>query len=436
MPSLELSSSVNIKPDKSNTMKKSRMNTLIVWALRVICGAVFIFSGWVKAVDPWGMVFKLTDYAAAVGITFSNEILVTVAFLLSAVEFAIGAMLMTSAFKRLTAWTFALFMAVMTPLTAWLFFENPVPDCGCFGDAIIISNGATFAKNIFLLAASIFLVFNNQHVKGLVTPAIQWLVLVITVAYPLLLNLYGYTIQPWVDFRPYPVGSDINTDTEHSLPKYVYAKDGIEKAFNADSLPSNDAWTFVRREEPEPSKQNKEFAILDSDNEDITSEILSDTENGLLLLCVSDPIAHGMSRSHMANQLYKYLDDRDIPMVALVSTDSLAVWVDKVSADYPVYFTDDTDLKVLVRGNAGLVYIKNGKIKWKYTFYSINPELITECNTDAKVNVLDNLEPAENSVTLKFITLIYVIAMGVFILTSLMVMAPQHRPKNKTCQSP
>lgn len=406
----------------------SMFKTLTVWVLRILCGAVFIFSGWVKAVDPWGIVFKLADYAGALDISLPNEVLVTIAFLLSAIEFAIGVMLVTGAFKRLTAWAFTLFMAVMTPLTAWVFVANPVADCGCFGDAVIISNGATFAKNIVLLAAAVFLLYYNKSVKGLVTPAIQWLVLVVTVVYPLLLSLYGYTVQPWVDFRPYPIGTDLSVATEHVLPRYVYEKNGVERVFHADSLPTDDAWTFVRREESEIAKPNSEFAILDNDNEDVTSDILTDSEKGLLLLCVSDPQTHGISRSHMANRLYKYLDDRDISMVALVATDSLDAWSGKVSADYPVYFTDDTDLKALARGNAALVYIKNNNIQWKYNFYSIDPELLPEeDDSDVNINVLDSVEPAEQSATLKFITMIYIIVMGIFILVSLMIMLPRHR---------
>ena len=43
-------------------------NKYIVWALRIAVGATFIFSGFVKAIDPWGLIYKISEYMAVWGL--------------------------------------------------------------------------------------------------------------------------------------------------------------------------------------------------------------------------------------------------------------------------------------------------------------------------------------------------------------------------------
>lgn len=436
--------------ESSNSKKKNRADTgdaggaghshgiaLAVWALRVLCGAVFIFSGWVKAIDPWGTVFKFNDYNQALGVSFPHELIVAGAFLLAAVEFALGVMLLTGAFKRLSAWALAGFMAVMTPLTAWIYFTDPVADCGCFGDALIISNGATFAKNLVLLAAAVLLVLWNRRVKGIVKPAIQWVVLIFSLVYPLVLSLYGYTVQPLVDFRPFAVGEPVSDAASVPEPRYIYSKGGVEQAFVADSLPGDDEWTFVRREEPAKNAKGSEIAILDADGDDITVDLMDESANGMMLLCVSEPAAHGISRSHMANQLYTYLDYRDIPMVAVVASDSIDAWAAMVGAQYPVYFADDTDIKTLVRGNAALVYVRNDTVQWKYSLYSIDPELLPEEDNNPGDNVISTITPVEDNNILMYLTMAYIAVIIVIVAMSLVRVKPAklRKAENKAADS-
>lgn len=428
MPSSELSNSKkkskNTKPESNSESIKQPVPfkiVLAVWVLRIICGSVFVFSGWAKAVDPWGTVFKLNDYNQALGAFLPHEMIVVGAFLLSALEFAIGVMVLIGAFKRLAPWMLTVFMIVMTPITVWIFFAEPVADCGCFGDALIISNGATLIKNVILLGASIALLRLSKKVKGIVKPAIQWIALVVSITYPLCLSLYGYIIQPLVDFRPFAVGQPIS-HVENSLqPRYIYSKGGEEVSFAVDSLPDDDSWTFVRREEPDKGNSHAEFVVIDNDGNDITADLMDESDNGMMLLCVSEPAAHGISRSHMANQLYKYLDYRDIPMIAVVASDNLSEWSYKVEAEYPVYFAEDTDIKTLVRGNAALVYVKNDTVQWKYSLYSIDPELVPSDDNNTDVNVIDTIRPVEKTNVLLYISGLYIIVIAVLIAISAVV---------------
>ena len=181
-----------------------------VWALRILVGALFVFSGIVKAIDLWGFVFKLEEYLAAWGMTQPRSLVLMVAMAVSAYEAVFGFLLMCGCYKRVAPWALMASMAVMLPLTAYIAIASPVADCGCFGDFWVISNTATFLKNIVLTSALVFLIIYSPRVKtGLYKPAIQWLVGATVTLYMIIIGLYGYNIQPMLDFRPYPPGSSL-----------------------------------------------------------------------------------------------------------------------------------------------------------------------------------------------------------------------------------
>ena len=121
----------------------------ITWFLREITGAVFVFSGFTKAVDPWGTLYKIEDYLGVMGLDIWPSIVKVGAFTLCAVEFIIGILLCFGTFRRTVCWGAAAIMCFMLPLTLWIAIYDPVPDCGCFGDALVISNWATFWKKSF-----------------------------------------------------------------------------------------------------------------------------------------------------------------------------------------------------------------------------------------------------------------------------------------------
>lgn len=388
----------------------------LVWVLRVVVGATFVFSGWVKAIDPWGTLYKLTEYFAAMGMTMPHEVTLIASCLLAAVEFTVGVMLIFGIARRVSAWLTLAFMAVMTPITAWIFIADPVSDCGCFGDAVILSNGATFAKNILLLAASIALVLFNRRAITLVSRRLQWIAIVVSVLYPAYLSAYGYLVQPLVDFRPYKVGEPLLDDTDGTEGlQFVYSKDGIEQTFTVDNLP-DDSWEFVSRTDPKPQPGAKQFAIMDQDGTDVSYDLVAATKTaadatggqdeeapapdaGLLLYCISDTGAYGLSRSRQANELYDYITDRGGEMVAVIpATADPEAWGETVTAKYPVYTADDTDIKALARGHAALVYVSDGVIKWKYNMFDISPELPRDNGTGAdNGNILNDMPPAEKS---------------------------------------
>lgn len=132
---------------------------------RLLLAATFIFSGFVKGIDPLGTQYKITDYLEALHIDwmFPSWSTLVMSVLLAMCEFAIGIFLLFAIRRRLVSKLTLLVMAVMTLITLWIVIADPVKDCGCFGDAIVLSNMETFVKNIILLAIAILIWKTDGH---------------------------------------------------------------------------------------------------------------------------------------------------------------------------------------------------------------------------------------------------------------------------------
>ncbi|MGL5689821.1 MAG: MauE/DoxX family redox-associated membrane protein, partial [Bacteroidales bacterium] len=129
---------------------------------RLLLGGTFLFSGITKAVDPWGTAIKFGEYFQSFGFEFLQILTMPAAVLLAAIEFTVGVNLLLGNSWKKNTWAAFLIMLIMTPLTLYLAIANPVSDCGCFGDALILTNWETFLKNILLLAAAIYLVYSKK----------------------------------------------------------------------------------------------------------------------------------------------------------------------------------------------------------------------------------------------------------------------------------
>lgn len=350
----------------------------LVWISRLIVGLTFVVSGWSKSIDPWGFIYKVEEYYNVWGLVVPREITIALAVILSVAEFTVGVLLALGLMRRAAVWLAAAFMVFMLPLTAYIAVANPVSDCGCFGDFLVISNTATLIKNIVLSAFIVVLLLRNDRVGGLYGKGIQWLVVVGAMAYSCALAFIGYRYQPLVDFRRYPVGSELYRsaeDSEEDNGTYYYEKDGRQEAFVVDALPDS-TWTFVRAEFDDTAADENAFTVFDGDA-DITSSLL-DSDGDILILAVTDPGLHYLTRARLANELYRYVEARDGNMYAFVAAegDDLESWRQLALPEYPVFSVEDTSLKELVRGDAGLVYLHDGKIIWKRNLTSVSHDAI------------------------------------------------------------
>lgn len=221
---------------------------------RIITGIVFIFSGYVKVVDPLGTAYKFVDYFVAMHLDFLSPVALPFAIIMVIAELVIGLALLFNILPKLSSWALLLFMVAFTPLTLWLAVANPVHDCGCFGDALILSNWATFGKNVVLLALTIIVFIYRKKFKSAFSMPAQWALMGAYTLAALFICIYALQHLPPIDFRPYKIGANIregmsipeserdNVDVYESV--FIYEKNGEKKEFTLENLP-DESWTFV-----------------------------------------------------------------------------------------------------------------------------------------------------------------------------------------------
>ena len=367
---------------------KSKNNILLI--ARIIFGLVFLFSGFVKAVDPLGTAYKISDYLEAFSLTSLDFLAFPAALILIATEFAIGFNILLNVHLKATTWVAGIFMLVMTPITLYLAISNPISDCGCFGDAIVMTNWQTFYKNVVLcVILAIIALLQNQNRPWLS----NWGASVVTL-FPILvsfgISIYCYNLLPILDFRPYKKGNNIiegmQIPEDAPLDKYettfFYEKDGVEQAFTLDNYPAEDStWTFVRQEskliEQGFVPPIHDFSIVTEDG-DITDLILEDA--GYTLLVISHKVEKASTKnikcvkSTIANA--KKAGAKVIWLTSSYTDD-----IDNFKSEYEINdtfgATDDITLKTIVRSNPGLVLIKDATVieKWHHNSLPTKDEL-------------------------------------------------------------
>lgn len=367
-----------------------RTRTAWVWVLRIGLGAVFVASGLAKSIDVWGTVYKMEEYLLIWGWPQPRMLTVALSTALCGGEFVLGSLLMLGTYRRVAVWLLTALMAFMLPLSLWIWVDNPVADCGCFGDMWMISNRATFWKNVAIMAGLLCLLTNNRKVSGIVSAYSQWVVGAVLTVYVGAVALAGYNIQPLADFRRFPQGTLLANDTadedDGAEAEYVFIYENAEgkrERFTEDDLPDS-TWTFVDRELTGGTEMVTDgFAILDN-GEDITQEVIS-AEGEQFLVVVPEIMRVNPSHTYAINTLNRYITERGGTLTALLAPDSNGIdyWNDISMADYPVYTAEPTLLKELVRGNVGLVYLKEGRIVWKRALASTDTEAFENPATDA-----------------------------------------------------
>lgn len=355
-----------------------------VWVnlCRFLLAAVFVFSGFVKANDPLGFMYKLADYVEAFGWSgyLSEEVLLLFGVALSAVEFILGVYLLFGINRRFASVSSLLLMSVMTPLTLFLALKNPITDCGCFGDAITLTNWETFGKNLILLAASVSVLLGRRLMPRWITPHGEWLVSWSTLAYILCFAYYCLAYLPVFDFRPYKIGADILEGME--IPEgeegpvmhtyFMMERDGEQREFAADEYPEDTSWhlvdtrTEIIEKGYEPPIHDFEM-LLEGTEEDVTEQVLTDTGYVFLLVAYQLEKADD-GYTDLVNELYEYALKYGYPFYGLTSSgrDGIELWRDKTGAEYPFCQMDDITLKTMVRSNPGIILLKNGVVfnKW------------------------------------------------------------------------
>lgn len=371
-----------------NAVKGEKWCQLLTVLMRLTVGGIFAFSGFAKGIDPWGTYYKVSDYLTAMGLEQWADTALFIAVALAAIEFMIGIAIIVGAYRRSSPWMALVFMLIMTPITLWIAITGAVADCGCFGDAFHLSNWATFGKNILLLLGVIYLLAFNRSVRSIYGPAIQWMVMAVSFALVMAIAYYGYFKQPLIDYRPYPIGTRLvatttdNNDESEDDYTFIYRKDGVEHEFSIDSLPDEEeGWEYVtryhsRRPNGKIIVQNGNnqdgIAILDEEGNDVTIDVLGNNRRTVLLL-FPDLSQVGVVNSYALNELNDaaIVAEADVVGLTPAKAEEIEQWQDVSMSSYPIYNMDDSELKMVARGNPAVVYLQDGVIQWKRTLSSI-----------------------------------------------------------------
>ena len=361
----------------------AKFRIFIVNLCRMALALTFILSGYVKAIDPLGTQYKLNDYAAAMHLSeyIPDWLTLTGAIALAMTEFALGIFMLFAIRRHLVSRLMTAMMVMMTLITVWIFIANPVKDCGCFGDAIKLTNGETLLKNIVLLAAAIVTAMRPLDMARLISKSNQWIVTNYTLVYIVCTSLYCLYALPTFDFRPYHIGADIKKGMK--IPEgaeqpefettFILKKNGQTREFTLDNYPDS-TWEFVdsktvqTRQGYEPPIHD--FSLTDTETgEDITDNVLS--HKGYTFLLISRSLAYADdSNFGDIDQIYEYASEHNIPFYCVTaSTDSdINRWRDLTGAEYPFCTADETTLKTIIRSNPGLLLLKDATIigKWSH----------------------------------------------------------------------
>lgn len=362
-------------------MQKLRITAVNV--CRFVLAATFIFSGYVKAIDPLGTLYKLKDYAAAMSLNglLPDWVLVGVAIALGALEFALGVFMLFAVRRHVVSRITLAFMTAMTVLTLWIFVADPVKDCGCFGDALKLTNGETLLKNIVLIACAALVAWRPTDMARFISRSNQWIVRYYTVAYIVITSVYCLYTLPIFDFRPYHVGTNIKQGME--IPEgaeqpefestFLLRKNGETREFTLDNYPDS-TWEYVDTRTVQTKKGYEppihDFALTTCDTgEDITEQVL--TKKGYTFLLVSPRLAVADdSNFGDIDQIYEYAEENgaDFYCVTASANDEIERWRDLTGAEYHFCNADETTLKTMIRSNPGLMLLKDGTIigKWSH----------------------------------------------------------------------
>lgn len=397
----------------------SRLKSILVNICRLLLAITFIFSGFVKAIDPLGSQYKIGDYLTALGMAgkIPEWVQLILSISLSGAEFTLGILLLLAIRRRLVSKLAFVLMLGMTLITLWLTISNPIQDCGCFGDAIHLTNSQTFIKNLVLLVASIVVMRLPLYQVRFISKTNQWIATYFTMIFIVIVSLLSLYHLPLFDFRPYYIGQNILKGMQ--IPKgakqtkykttFICTKNGVQKEFNENNYPYNDStWVFVDTKQEVIEKGYEppihDFSITDEKTgEDLTEKILNKDRYTFLLVSPMLEVAQDRNFGDIEG-IYEYAKENGYAFYGLTASTDKGIkhWRDITGAEYPFYVTDGTTLKTMIRSNPGLLLLYKGTIinKWNHNDIPKVAEL------NAPLNLLTIGHEPESSTWKKILTMI------------------------------
>lgn len=350
----------------SEKTQKSPSKFWLYTLSRYLLGALFLFSGFAKSVNPFGLSIQFGDYFAAMSLDFLTPFAQYFAVLLPVTEMLLGAMLILGLYRQLTAWAVALFMSFFTLLTLWIALYNPVKDCGCFGDLLILSNWETLAKNIFFMLPTI-VVLNGRNEK---CERKSWRTILIMAVLFALLPVYTYSTLPIIDATPYKIGTNVwqamHDGTEAEVETtliYKNKKSGENREFTLEDKEWHDItkWDYVetitKDIKPGIGATIGQLPIIDNQGVDRAEELLSFKGRTLIIVATNPQKEH--------NTIAKIVSEAKIEGVDRVALLHSSLYKIEITG-IEIYSTDQSALRTIIQNQrGGKLLLDNGVITRK-----------------------------------------------------------------------
>jgi len=313
---------------------------LITQIARILVGALFVFSGFVKLVDPIGSQYKFQEYFSegVLNMEFLIPYALPFAILLIVAEILLGVMILIGYKPKFTVFSLFILTLVFLFLTWYSAYYNKVTDCGCFGDAIKLSTWGTFYKNIILIALIIILVVKLEFVKPIFQGKIPKVIAFLSLAVFLFITQHVLTHLPLIDFRAYAIGKNIS--------------EGMEYKDDGEIPPVHD---FMLEDEqsdlaPELLKKEKVMLVIIYDLEKVDVNGFPAIKEVTTRAIAKGYTVYGVSASF---------------------ADDLMLAKEKYNLPFNFLFCDETTLKTMIRANPGVVIIDKGTVVEKKNWIDV-----------------------------------------------------------------
>jgi uncharacterized membrane protein YphA (DoxX/SURF4 family) len=306
----------------------------LVQLSRIIVGALFIFSGFVKLVDPIGSQYKFQEYFSedVLNMEFLIPYALPFAILLIVAEIMLGVMVLIGYKPKATVWSLFLLTLIFLFLTWYSAYYNKVTDCGCFGDAIKLSTWGTFYKNVILIALIIILLIKVKLIKPIFNGKIPKVITLISLAGFMFVVQHVLTHLPIIDFRAYAIGKNI--------------PEGMEFLEDGSVPPVHD------------------FMLEDS-QADLAPELLA--KEKVMLVIISDLDKADSDGFPAIKQVTEKAIKKGYTVygVSASFSDDLLLAKEKHNLPFEFLFCDETALKTVIRANPGIIILDKGTVMQK-----------------------------------------------------------------------
>lgn len=329
---------------------------------RLVFGITFIVSGVLKLIDPVGTGLVVSEYFSAFGTAFLKPLSVTFGILLSVLELVTGLAVLVRLRIRFFSWVALCLTVFFTIITFILYKFSPIQDCGCFGEAVHLTNGQTFTKNLLLLVCIIPVFLYRKKYELVARPVAEWIFLAYHFTVALLLSISLYHTGPLAEFGDFKVGTDIQSRLNigwsgESEDVFVYEKDGVKQSFTISDIPDS-TWQFVEMVPGIPEDESDhsfDFAVADAAGQYVTDSILNHT-GPVVLFSVYEPGDLDEDEWNEMVEITGHLNEKGIFSRILVSCSA--------GDSLPEYYAS-SDYKTLIslsRSNGGMVILDSGTV--------------------------------------------------------------------------